>query len=85
MSRDNNVIMINGRLTRDVEIRHTQSGMAIAKLSIANNRDYKENKKVNYFDVSAFGGVADICYKYLTKGSQVSICDRTSPAVAPKQ
>ena len=58
MSDINNVNLI-GRLTKDPEMKYTQSGSAVTKLSIANNRKYKKNtetiEEVSYFDVTIFG------------------------------
>ena len=70
---DINSVIINGRLTRDVEVSH--AGEAIyAKFGIATNGLKKDD--VSFFDVLVWGKVAEICQKFLTKGSQVSIQGR---------
>jgi len=74
----NKVILI-GNLTRDVELRYTPSGTAIAKFGIATNRTYKdqvtgENKQETMFiDVTVFGRSAEVANQYLKKGRRVLI------------
>lgn len=75
--KDLNIIFLIGRIVRDIEIRYTQTGKAIAKFSIANNDSFGsgENKKenVSYFDCVVWDKQAENCNKYLRKGSQVAI------------
>jgi single-strand DNA-binding protein len=72
-----NSVNILGNLTRDPEIKYTQSGRSVCNLSIANNRVYsKDNEKVtevSYFDVEVWGAVAENCAKYLAKGSGIVV------------
>jgi single-strand DNA-binding protein len=74
----NKVILI-GNLTRDVELRYTPSGTAIAKFGLATNRTYKdsvtgENKQeVMFIDITVFGRSAEIANQYLGKGRRVLI------------
>lgn len=71
---DLNTVTLVGRLTRDVEVRHSNSGTAVAKLSIANNYYSKvESDPVNFFDMVAFGRTAEMCGNYLTKGKQIAV------------
>ena len=75
MASDLNNIMLIGRLTKDPESKYLPSGSAVVEFSIANNY-YMSNKnstEVNYFDVVAFGKMAETVAKYLTKGKQVAI------------
>lgn len=74
MSDFNNVILI-GRLTADPQRKYTQGGMEIAEFSIANNYyvSTKNTAEVNYFDILAFGKLAETVSKYLIKGKQVCI------------
>ena len=71
----NKVIMV-GNLTRDVELRYAQSGIAIAKSAIATNRKYKaqngeQKEEVCFIDFTLFGRPAEIANQYLKKGSKV--------------
>ena len=74
-----NKIQIIGRLGKEVEIRRTQAGDAIANLSIATSEKYKDKKTGQYVEntewhrVSAFGALAEIMEKYLHKGQEVYI------------
>ena len=66
-----------GNLTRDPELKYTQSGKGVCTLSIANNRVYTANgekkTEVSYFDVEVWGVVAENCAKYLKKGRGVIV------------
>ncbi len=66
------------RLTRDVEVRYSQSGSAIANFGIATSKKYKtqsgeQKEEVMFVDCTAFGRLAEICNQYLRKGSKVYI------------
>ena len=75
MASDLNNIMLIGRLTKDPESKYLPSGSAVVEFSIANNyyMSSKNSTEVNYFDVVAFGKMAETVAKYLTKGKQVAI------------
>ena len=75
MASDLNNIMLIGRLTKDPESKYLPSGSAVVEFSIANNYyvSSKNSNEVNYFDVVAFGKMAETVAKYLTKGKQVAI------------
>ncbi len=74
----NKVILI-GNLTRDVELKYTPSGTAIAKFGIATNRTYKDNlsgenkQEVMFIDIAIFGRSAEVVNQYLSKGRRVLI------------
>ena len=72
-----NYCIISGRLTRDPEIKHTQSGIAVAKLTVANDRNYKKNdewiKDTSFLDVIVWGKNAERCGEELKKGSPVIV------------
>jgi single-strand DNA-binding protein len=57
---DLNRVIIAGRLTRDVELKHTSSGKPMAKFSVANSRRYKAQGASEYTEVSVF--VECICW-----------------------
>lgn len=66
-----NKIIIMGRLTRDPELRHTQSGIAVASFSIACDRDFKSQsgeKETDFIDVAAWRSTAEFVSKYFSKG-----------------
>lgn len=71
----NKVILI-GNLTKAPECGKTDKGINYARFSIAVNRDYKDangDKIADFFSIVAWRGLADLCYKYLVKGSKVSV------------
>lgn len=75
-----NKAIIQGNLTRDVEMRYTSNGTAAASFSIACNRKYKQGddtkEEVSFLDVVAWGKTAELCAQYLVKGSGVIIDGR---------
>lgn len=78
MSDVNRVVLI-GRLTRDIEIKTTNSGQSFTKFSLASNRaiynrDTKETKyEAGFFDCVAFGKSAETLQKYTKKGSRICV------------
>jgi single-strand DNA-binding protein len=76
-----NKIILAGHLTRDIEVRYTQSGTAIANTAIATSRKFKsqtgEQKEETLFvDIAFFGRTAEIANQYLRKGSKVLVDGR---------
>ena len=71
-----NKVYLIGNLTRDPEVSETSSGVAVARLSIAVNRDYTGedgNRKVDFFNITVWRGQAENCGKFLKKGNKVAI------------
>lgn len=65
-----------GNLTRNPELKTTQSGIAMCKFSIAVQRRFRNpdgEYDVDFFDVVAWRSIAEFCEKYLKKGSKVSV------------
>lgn len=64
-----------GRLTRDPEVRYSQSGSAVANFSIAIDRRYKRDGETtaDFFNCTAFGKTGEFAEKYLRKGTKVVI------------
>lgn len=65
-----NITILIGRLTKEIEIRTTQSGTAIANFDLAVNRD-KDN--TDFIKCVAMGKSAEILKDYTNKGSQIGI------------
>lgn len=76
MSNDLNMWQGIGRLGKDVELRFTSGGDAVANFSIACGWKTKEKEGAEWVNITAFGKLAEICGKYLKKGSQVYIAGR---------
>ena len=68
-----NKVFLSGNLTRDPEVRYTQTGMAYARLGIAINRRYKEKETVDFFNLVAWNKTAEFCGRYMTKGTRVLV------------
>lgn len=72
------VMIIVGNLGKDPEKRYTPTGEAVTTMSVATNRVYTDAngqkiKETTWFKVSAWGKMADNCFEYLKKGSQVLV------------
>ncbi len=67
-----------GTLTRDIEIKYTQGGVAIASFGIACNDKWKDQngqlqEKAHFFDCTSFGKQAETLNQYFRKGSRILI------------
>jgi single-strand DNA-binding protein len=74
---DINHVVLVGRLTRDAELKYTNSGMAVCKFAVAVNRRKKDGdawvEEANFFDVVLWGKSGEAINQYLTKGKQVGV------------
>ncbi len=73
-----NKAMIIGNLTRDPELRTTPSGQNVASFSVATNliwtdQSGQQQKKTEFHNIIAWRKLAEVCSKYLHKGSKVFI------------
>ena len=78
-----NKIIVIGNLGRDPEMRYTASGQAVTGFSVASSRRYttasgEQRQETEWFNVSAWGRLAETCNQYLTKGQQVYVEGRLS-------
>ena len=74
-----NEVILMGRLTRDPEIRMTQSGTTAASFALACERDYApqgQDKVTDFFDIATFGKTADFVGQYFAKGQLVAVKGR---------
>jgi len=82
MAASINRVVVVGNLTKDPELRHTPSGMAVCSLRIAVNTRRKDQasgewtEKPNYFDVTVWGNQGENCAQYLSKGRPVAVDGR---------
>lgn len=78
MASFNKVILI-GNLTRDVDVKYTTGGTAVAEISIGVNRSWfdkatnSKKEEVTFVDVTLWGRTAEVAGEYLSKGSSVLI------------
>ena len=73
-----NKVTFCGNLTRDIELRYSPSGSAIATTGIASTRKFKktdgsQGEEVCFVDLTFFGRTAEIVNQYLQKGSKVLV------------
>lgn len=71
-----NKVFLIGNLTRDPEMRSTQSGVAVCNFSIAVNRRFKKEngeQETDFLNVIAWRQLAELCGKYLAKGRKVAV------------
>ena len=69
-----NSTILQGRLTKDVEMRTTQNGVSVINFTIAWNRKINDdNEKVLYMDCEAWRGTADLINKHFKKGNEIIV------------
>ena len=78
MSRGLNKVMVIGHLGRDPEMRYTPSGRPVTTFTMAvsrswNTADGERRSETEWFNIVAWGNLAEICKQYLYKGQQVYI------------
>lgn len=72
MANFNRAILV-GRLTKDPEVRYTPSGQQLAKFGLAVSRIRSKTDETDFFNITAWGKLAEICGQYLKKGRLVLI------------
>jgi len=78
MSRGLNKVQIIGHLGKDPEMRYTPSGKPVTTFTVAVSRswsssDGEKHSETEWFNIVAWGNLAEICKQYLNKGQQVYI------------
>lgn len=71
-----NRITLSGNLTRDPEVRYTQSGKAYTRVAIAVNRPFGKDNAVDFFNLVAWEKTAEVMGKWLAKGSRILVAGR---------
>ena len=75
-----NRIIIQGRLTKDPELKYTQSQLPVVSFSVACERDYKaegsDRREVDFINCTAWRKTAEFVTKYFTKGSMILVSGR---------
>ena len=69
-----------GRLTKDPELRHTNSGVPVASFTLACDRDFTDKqsgeKETDFIDIVAWRGTAEFVSKHFTKGRMAAVSGR---------
>ncbi|KPL19680.1 MAG: hypothetical protein AMJ92_01665 [candidate division Zixibacteria bacterium SM23_81] len=73
-----NRVYLVGRLTKDPEVKQTQTGKSVLNARMAVNHPYRDGEgnwqeEVTYIDVVAWQRLAELCGEYLSKGSPVLV------------
>lgn len=81
MSSSLNRAMLIGNITREIELKKTQSGQSVCSFSIATNRSWKnqqgeKQEETQFHNIVAWGRVAEIIAQYLGKGSKIYVDGR---------
>jgi single-strand DNA-binding protein len=73
-----NKVVLMGRLTKEPEMRATQSNTAVCSFSLAVNRRFKQEGQpdADFINVTAWAKTAEFVGKYFTKGQQVGVIGR---------
>ena len=75
-----NSVVLVGRLTKDPEMRYTQTGKAVTRFRLAVDRafgkDESGNRPTDFIDVVAWEKTAELCGQYLAKGAPVGVQGR---------
>ena len=71
-----NKVILMGRLTRDPEMRHTNSGTPVTTFSIVINSGYGENQRTDFVNCLAWNKTAEFVTKYFTKGKMIIVIGR---------
>lgn len=73
-----NHITLMGRLVRDPELRHTNSGTAVTSFTIAVEHRASQETHTDFIDIVAWKGTAEFVSKYFTKGQMIALHGRLS-------
>lgn len=73
-----NHVTLMGRLTRDPELRHTNSGTAVVSFTIAVEHRASQETHTDFIDIVAWKGTAEFVSKYFTKGQMIVLHGRLS-------
>jgi single-strand DNA-binding protein len=73
-----NHIVLMGRLVASPELRHTQSGVAVASFTLAVDRDFgtRDEKQTDFIDIVAWRTTGEFAAKYFTKGQLMAVSGR---------
>ena len=68
-----NKVILAGNLTRDPELRFTQSGTPVCGFGLAVNRVFSKNEEVDFFNVSAWRDLGERVANYTKKGDPILV------------
>lgn len=70
-----NKVILNGRLTRDPEIRYSENNTCVAKYTLAVNRIYRKDgePQADFINCTTFGKLAEFAEKYFRQGMKIAV------------
>ena len=68
-----NKVVLGGRLTSEVELKTTQSGISVCSFTIAVNRKTKDEQKADFINCQAWRSTAEFISKYFGKGASICV------------
>lgn len=68
-----NSVALTGRLTKDVDLRTTQSGISVASFTLAVNRQYSKDKEADFINCVAFKKTAEVLQQFAGKGRLIGV------------
>jgi single-strand DNA-binding protein len=71
-----NQVLLGGRLTRDPELKHLDSGTSVVNFGMAVNRRFGEKEETTFVDVVAWAKVGETIHRFLKKGDPIFISGR---------
>ena len=73
-----NLVVLKGRLTKDVELKSASNGTSFGKFGLAVKRDFAKDGQTNvdFFNCTAFGKTADVIAQYVHKGDGLCVKGR---------
>ena len=81
-----NKIILMGRLTKDVEVRYTQTNNTmVASFTLAVNRRFSKEKEADFINIVAWSKLGEFCSKYFKKGQQVVVVGRLQTRTYEKE
>ncbi len=81
-----NKVILMGRLTKDVEVRYTQTNNTmVASFTLAVNRRFSKEKEADFINIVAWSKLGEFCSKYFKKGQQVVVVGRLQTRTYEKE
>lgn len=72
-----NRVILFGRLTKDVDLRRTQAGVAVARFTVACDRQYANKqtgeRETDFIECVAWRNTADFVARYFSKGNAITV------------
>ena len=68
-----NSVALTGRLTKEVDLRTTQSGISVASFTLAVNRQYSKDKEADFINCVAFKKTAEVLQQFAGKGRLIGV------------